>query len=64
MQALHLVDVMEDEGVVPDVATWGTLMSAAKYLGQTEAAEMVRLTPAILIKAASSVLHMFDAPAE
>lgn len=41
-QALHLVDVMEDEGVAPDVATWGTLMAAAKYLGQAEAAEMVR----------------------
>ncbi len=63
MQALHLVDVMEDEGVVPDVATWGTLMSAAKYLGQTAAAEMVRRTPHST-KAASSVLHMFDAPAE
>lgn len=33
---------MEDEGVTPDVVTWGTLMAAAKYLGQAEAAEMVR----------------------
>ena len=41
-QALHLVDVMEDEGVAPDMVTWGTLMAAAKYLGQAEAADMVR----------------------
>lgn len=33
---------MEDEGVAPDMVTWGTLMAAAKYLGQAEAAEMVR----------------------
>ncbi len=41
VQALHLVDIMEDDGVSPDVATWGTLMSAAKYLGQPELAEAV-----------------------
>lgn len=41
LQALHLVDVMEDDGVAPDVATWSTLLSAAKYLGQPNAAEMV-----------------------
>lgn len=48
---------MEDDGVAPDVVTWGTLMSAAKYLGQSELAEMVSPASAVGRRCILVLLH-------
>ena len=41
LQAMRLVDVMGEDHVVPDGATWMTLISGAKYLGRHDVVEMV-----------------------
>ena len=45
LQALQLLDVMEEAGVRPDAATWRTLLSQSRYLGRLDVADLVSYEP-------------------
>ena len=45
LQAMRLVDVMGEDDVATDGATWMTLMSGARYLGRPDVVEMVSVLP-------------------